>query len=88
KTAIDTSIVVAALIPWHRDHERAFAALDAALVGSMVVLPSRTPSVPGETKLTKLPIFPGLRFPERTRLARRHRIRAGTDTYDILGGFS
>jgi predicted nucleic acid-binding protein len=39
RTAIDTSIVVAALLSWHEAHEPAFAALSAALEDGELVLP-------------------------------------------------
>jgi predicted nucleic acid-binding protein len=38
-TSIDTSVVVAALQSWHRDHARCLMALDAALAASAALLP-------------------------------------------------
>ncbi len=53
-TAIDTSVIVAAVLPWHRDHEAAFEALNQALAQSEVVLPSRT-LIESYSVLTRLP---------------------------------
>jgi len=53
-TAIDTSVIVAAVLPWHRDHEAAFRALDRTLAHSKVVLPSRT-LIESYSVLTRLP---------------------------------
>jgi predicted nucleic acid-binding protein len=52
--AIDTSVVVAAVLPWHQDHERARVAVDEALAGTTVVLPSRT-LIESYSVLTRLP---------------------------------
>lgn len=54
RIAVDTSVVAAALLPWHRDHEAAFAALDEALSRATIVLPSRT-LVESYSVLTRLP---------------------------------
>lgn len=52
--AIDTSVVVAALLPWHRDHEAARTGLDEALGDATVILPSRT-LIESYSVLTRLP---------------------------------
>ena len=52
--AIDTSVVVAAVLPWHRDHEAARNGLDEALGGATVILPSRT-LIESYSVLTRLP---------------------------------
>lgn len=52
--AVDTSVIVAGLLGWHRDHDRARALLDAALACGEILLPSRV-LIESYSVLTRMP---------------------------------
>lgn len=54
RTAVDTSVVVAALLAWHEAHEPAFAALERAIEEDELVLPLST-LIECYSVLTRLP---------------------------------
>lgn len=53
-TAVDTSVLVAALLAWHEAHRKAFSALREAFAGGRVVLPAPA-LVETYAVLTRLP---------------------------------
>lgn len=54
KTAVDTSVVVAALLTWHEAHPPAFAALSAAVEEGELLVPVSS-LIEGYSVLTRLP---------------------------------
>jgi predicted nucleic acid-binding protein len=54
RTAVDTSVIIAALQEWHDDHPRCVAALDEALATPPIVLPAAT-LIESYSVLTRLP---------------------------------
>jgi predicted nucleic acid-binding protein len=52
--AVDSSVVVAALLSWHEFHERAFHALDKAMAGRRLLVPLPT-LVESYSVMTRLP---------------------------------
>jgi len=54
RTAVDTSVLVAALVDWHDEHERARRALDRALADPPVVVPQHA-LLEAYSVLTRLP---------------------------------
>lgn len=54
KTAVDTSVLVAALLSWHEAHSPAFAALSAAVEEGELLLPSSS-LIECYSVLTRLP---------------------------------
>lgn len=71
RTAVDTSVIVAALQEWHTDHPRCLAALDEALAAPPVVVPVAA-LVESYSVLTRLPP------PHRLRAADAWRLLAET----------
>jgi predicted nucleic acid-binding protein len=54
REAVDTSVIVAALLGWHDDHEAARKALDSALVADRLVLPAHA-LIESYAVMTRLP---------------------------------
>jgi len=54
REAVDTSVVVAALLGWHEDHEAARKALDRSLTAERLVLPAPT-LIEAYAVMTRLP---------------------------------
>jgi predicted nucleic acid-binding protein len=52
--AVDTSVIVAGLLGWHRDHERALVLLESALASGRLLLPSRV-LIESYSVLTRMP---------------------------------
>jgi predicted nucleic acid-binding protein len=54
RDAVDTSVVVAALLGWHEDHAPARAALEAGLAAGRLIVPAPVP-VEAYSVMTRLP---------------------------------
>jgi len=82
REAVDTSVVVAALLGWHEDHETARKVLERSLVAERIVLPAPT-LIESYAVMTRLPSPHRLSPTDATALLRE--TFAGVNTVALDG---